>query len=72
MRYLHHDAGTISRVGVGTLGASMLHVFQHLQPLLHELMTLDTLDVHQETDAACIMFMTTVIKSLSIVSCCHI
>ena len=43
--YLHHDAGTVAGLVAG-LGAAMLHVLQHLECIVHQLMTLAAVDIH--------------------------
>ena len=51
MWYLQHDARSVARL-VARLCAAVLHVLQHLQGLVHQLVALAAVDVHHHSHAA--------------------
>ena len=53
---LHHDTSTVARL-VARLGTTMLHVLQHLQGVVHQLVTLAAVDVHHHTHATSIVLV---------------
>ena len=52
MRNLHHNSGTVARLWVGSLCAAVHHVFEHLKTLFHKSMTLNSLNVDKQANAA--------------------
>ena len=62
MGNLYHDAGTVSSLVAG-LCSAMLHVFQNLQSVVHQFVTLSAVDVHNHTYATSIVFVLALIKS---------
>ena len=70
MRNLHHDTCTVTCL-VASLGASVLHILQHLQCIVHQLMAFSTVDVHHHTHATSVVFIVWLIQSLKF-AFCHI
>ena len=54
---LEHDTGTITRLVIGTLSTTMAHVFEYLQGVIDQLMTLVTVDIHHHTYATRIVLI---------------
>ena len=72
---LYHNTGTITSL-IASLSSTMFHVFQHLQCIVHQIVTLSAVDVHYHSNAASIMLIVALIESflvcLSLLSFCHI
>ena len=49
--YLEHDARSVARL-VARLGTAVLHVLQHLQGVVHQLVALAAVDVHHHAHTA--------------------
>jgi hypothetical protein len=64
IRNLDQDTGTIARQRVGPDRAAVRQVNQYLQSLADSVVTCLTFDMCYESDAACIMFMAWIIKTL--------
>jgi hypothetical protein len=64
VRHLDQDPGTVSGGRVGPGGAAMVEVPQHLETLLHDVMTGDTVETRDETDAARVVFVRGVVQAL--------
>ena len=56
MRYLHHYASTIPRL-VARLGTAMLHVFEHTQGIVNQLVALSAVNVHHHAHTTRIMLI---------------
>ena len=63
MGHLHHYSGAVARFRVGSLGAAVHEMLEHLEPLLHEPVALDAVDVYEQPYAACVVFMPRIVKS---------
>ncbi len=61
---LHQNASAIAHQRIGTDRTAMGEVFQHLEAAFHDLMRLLALHMRNETNAARIMFIARIIKSL--------
>ena len=57
---LHHDTGTVASLIPG-FRATVLHVFQNLQRIVHQLMAFTTMYVHHHTHTACVVFILSLI-----------
>src|SRR5690606_41165813 len=62
VRDLEQDAGAVAGLRIGTNGAAMLEVLQDAQAIRDNLVALDIADIGDETDAASIVLMASVIK----------
>ena len=60
VRNLHHDAGTVARL-VARLGTAMLHVLQHLQRIIDQLVALAAMNVDHHSHATSIVLVTALI-----------
>ena len=69
VRHLHHDAGAVACLGIGTLGASVNHMLQHLETLFHQPVAFNPFDIDQKPHAARIVFEAGVIQSSRINGC---
>ena len=56
MGYLQHDTGTVASL-VARLGTTMLHVLQHLQGVVDQLMALPAMNVDNHSHAAGVMLV---------------
>ena len=56
MGNLHHDTSAVARL-VACLSPTVLHILQHLQGVVHQLVTLAAVDVHYHTHATSIMLV---------------
>ena len=54
---LEHDTGTVTRLVISTLCTTMAHVFEYLQGVIDQLMTLVTVDIHHHTYATRIVLI---------------
>ena len=54
---LEHDTGTVARLVISTLCTTMAHVFEYLQGIIDQLMTLVTVDIHHHTYATRIVLI---------------
>ena len=70
MGNLQHDARAVARL-VARLGSPVLHVLQHAQRLVHQLVALAALDVHHHAHAARIVLVVGLVESVKL-SFCHI
>ncbi len=73
MRYLNHDTGTVTILS--DFSATVSHVLQHMQCLVHQPVTLVTMNVHNHAHAAGIVLILVLIKSSFLVlkfTFCHI
>ena len=59
---LYHDAGAVARFGVGTFGTAVRHVFEHCQGFIDNIVRFDAVDVHNQTNAASIVFVCGIVK----------
>ena len=71
MGNLHHDSGTVPGFVVGSFGPAMLHVFQYLQGCIHQFMRFVPMNVDNHTYAASVMFISRMVKALSVKVCFH-
>ena len=62
MRNLHHDARTITCL-VACFGSSVLHVLQHLQCVVHQLMALATMNVDHHAHTTSVMLVGLAVQS---------
>ena len=68
---LYHDTRTITGL-VACLGTTMLHVLQHLQRVVNQLMTFTSVDIYHHTHATSIMLIAWLVESHVIqLSSCH-
>ena len=63
MRNLHHDAGTVTGLVVGTLRSTVLHVFQNLQGRIDQLVRLVAVNIYNHPHSAGIMLVLWTVKS---------
>ena len=63
MGNLYHDTGTVARL-VSCLSATVLHVFQYFECIIHQLMAFTTVDIYHHTHTTCIMFVVRLVKSV--------
>ena len=56
MGYLQHDASTVTRL-VARLCSAVLHVLQHAQRLIHQLVALAAMYIHHHAHAACVVLI---------------
>ncbi len=61
---LYQNAGAVARPGIGPHGTAVSQADQDLETLVDDLPALDVLDVADEADAAGIMLIGGVVKSL--------
>lgn len=61
MRNLYHYASTVTGFRVGTLGATVYHVLQHLEALLHKAMTFYTSHIHEQANSTGIVLISRII-----------
>jgi hypothetical protein len=64
VRRLHQDARAVTGVGLAAAGTAVLQVQQHLNALLDDVAGLAALDVDDEPDAARVVLVLRVVKSL--------
>ena len=57
MRYLDHDAGTVSRLGISSFRPSMGHIFEYGQALLDNVVILAAVYVHNKSDTTSIFLI---------------
>ena len=57
VRNLEHDTGTVARLVVGTLSATMAHVLEYLQGIVYQLMALVAVDVNHHSYATRIVLI---------------
>ena len=60
--YLQHDAGAVAGLIVGTLGAAVLHVLQHLEGGIYQFVRLVAVNVHYHAHAAGIVLVGGVVQ----------
>ncbi len=65
MRNLEQDARAIAGIRVAAACSAMGQIFQYLKGLTYNAMRFSTLNVHDETDAAGVMFLIWIIQPLS-------
>ena len=63
MRNLYHDTGSVASL-VASLSSAMFHVFQHLQCIVYQIVTLSAVDVYYHSHAASIVLVVALIESL--------
>ena len=72
MGNLNHDAGTVTSL-VTRLSTSVFHILQHLQCIIHQFVTLTSVDVHYHSYAARIVLVIALIETLIVkLAFCHI
>ncbi len=64
MRHLGEDAGAVARVGFGVGGTTVLQAGQRLEAMADGLVGRSTVQVRDETDATCVVFIRRVIQAL--------
>ena len=64
VRELEEDAGAVTGFGIATAGAAMGEVDQNLDALAHDLVGAHALDAGDEADAAGIVLVARIVKSL--------
>ena len=64
MRDLQEYAGAVAGLGIGADGAAVLEVAQDAQAIGNDLVALDVMDIGDEADAAGIMLVARIIKSV--------
>jgi hypothetical protein len=64
IRDLEQDAGAVACERIGTDRAAMREIPQDLQTLLYDRVAFFTLNVRDESDAACVMLVGRVVKTL--------
>ena len=57
VRNLEHDARSVARFAVGSLGASVAQVFQNLKGVVNKLMAFAAVYVHHHAHSACVVFV---------------
>ena len=57
MRYLDHDAGAVSRLGISSFRPSMGHIFEYGQALLDNVVILAAVYVHNKSDTTSILLI---------------
>ena len=62
VRNLEHDACTVAGLVIGSFGTAVFHVFQNLQRRVHKFVRLVSMDVHNHSDTARIVFVSGVVK----------
>ena len=62
MRNLYHDTGSVASL-VARLSSAMFHVFQHLQCIVHQIVTLSAVDVYNHSHAASIVLIVALVES---------
>ena len=60
MGYLNHNTRTVASL-VARFGTAVLHILQHLQRIVHQLVALASVDVHYHSHAARIVLVGTLI-----------
>ena len=68
MGNLYHDTSTVACL-VSCLSATMLHVFQHFKGIVHQLMTLTTVDIYHHTHTTSIVLVVRLIKPVLCPQC---
>ena len=63
--HLEEDAGAVAGVRLAPTGAAVQEVDQHLERLAHDGVRLPALDVDDEADAACVVFVPGIVETLS-------
>ena len=63
VRNLYHDTGSVASL-VASLSSAMFHVFQHLQCIVYQIVTLSAVDVYYHSHAASIVLIVALIESL--------
>ncbi len=73
MRDLQQDTGPITGIVLTPAGATMVQVLQHRESLLHDLVRLLTLNVHDKADTTGIVLIAGVVEALfaGIARLCH-
>ena len=64
VRHLHQDAGAVAGVLLAAAGAAVLEVQQDLEPVLDDARGLAPLEIDHEADAAGVVLVSGVVKSL--------
>ena len=64
VRHLQQDARTVARQRIGADGAPVRQILQYLQPLLHDGVGFFALDVRHEADAAGVVLIGGIVKTL--------
>ena len=59
---LYHDTSTITRL-VASLSSAMLHVFQHLQCIVHQFVALSAMDIYHHSHTTSVMLVVTLVES---------
>ena len=57
VRYLEQDSRSVARLQITALGSPVSHVLKDGETLLHYVMVLASVDVDNQSDAACIVFI---------------
>ena len=57
MRYLDHDAGTVSRLGISSFRPSMGHIFEYGEAFLDNVVILAAVYVHNKSDTTSIFLI---------------
>ena len=57
VRNLEHDACSVARFAVGSLGASVAQMFQNLEGVVNKLMAFAAVYVHHHAHSACVVFV---------------
>ena len=74
VRNLHHDTCTVARLVAG-FGTTMFHVLKHSQRIVHQLVTLATVNIDNHSNAAGVVLIRRIIQSftcLCLLTFCHI
>ena len=58
---LHHNTCAVARL-VARLGTAVLHVLQHLQGIVYQLVALASVDIHHHAHAASVVFIFRLVK----------
>ncbi len=64
VRHLDQNTGAVAGIGLAAAGAAMFQIDQDLQGVLNDLMALAVLEIGDEADAARVMLVARIIKSL--------
>ena len=64
VRYLHHDAGTVTSLVVGTLGPAVRHVLENLKGIFNHLVRFAPVDMRHKSDTAPVLLVVRIIKAL--------
>ena len=63
MGNLYHDTSTITSL-ITRLSSAMLHVFQHFQCIVHQFVTLSTMDIDNHTHTTSVMLVVALVESI--------